>query len=217
MKILLGILLSITAAFSLIQIDLSSNLKSDGFVMKEYEHKTSHGSGEKTNVTTSYSWLSENDDDYMYIIDEPEKREERYVVDSPKKEYKSHYETIHHDETGHYEQVNTPITVYDVSYMMTDGTYTETFSTYEEALEFMGSHDGMGIEERTEYQISQQYVVDQQAYDETVEVVDQYAADEVGHYETIITPEVGHFELKEGIIEGRGSGTYTAEINRKTE
>ncbi|MBR2826782.1 MAG: hypothetical protein IKE78_04665 [Erysipelotrichaceae bacterium] len=217
MKILLGILLSITAAFSLIQIDLSSELKSDGFVLKEYEHKTSHGSGEKITVTTSYSWLSENDDDYMYIIDEPETREERYVVDSPKKEYKSHYETIHHNETGHYEQINTPITVYDVSYMMSGETYTETFGTYEEALEFMGSHDGLGIEERTEYQISQQYVVDHQAYDETVEVVDQYAADEVGHYEMIIIPEVGHLELKEGIIEGKGSGTYTAVINRETE
>ena len=63
MKILLGILLSITAAFSLLQIDLSSDLKSDDFVMKEYEHKTSHGSGEKIMVTTSYSWLSENDEE----------------------------------------------------------------------------------------------------------------------------------------------------------
>ena len=204
---------------SVIKADVNySGIFNNAFAEKKY------GNCSVTTVTTTYSWESRNEDDLHWVVDVPSTTYEEYVVDQPAQEEISHYETVHHNAVTHEEPVYSTRVKHTFTYLVFYDTYSdyETYVAYDltdaEVEEFYSYHEVTDYQTENERYVSgYNTIVDQNAYDEDVLVIDQYAHDEVGHYETIVTPEEGHYEMNENIEYGRNNGIFNSEVNKTIE
>ncbi|MBQ9037489.1 MAG: hypothetical protein IJ115_08555 [Erysipelotrichaceae bacterium] len=209
----------VAITITVIQADeFQSDIFNSAFADKKYGNCT------VTTVTTTYSWESRNDDDLHWVVDVPSTTYEEYVVDQTAQEEISHYETVHHDAVTHEEPIYSTRVKHTFTYFVYYDTYaeTETYVAYDltdaEVEDFYSYHEVSDHQTENERYVSgYNTVVDQNAYDEEVLVIDQYAHDEVGHYETIVTPEEGHYEMNENIEYGRNNGIFNSEVTTTVE
>ncbi|MBR2551452.1 MAG: hypothetical protein IKF05_00465 [Erysipelotrichaceae bacterium] len=177
-----------------------------------------HHEGTRTSVTTRNMWISVNEENNLWVVDVQGTPKEVYIVDSPEREEISHYERVHHEAVTHQEPVYGERRYWTVTFPAASSVFApETYYSYEEALSAAGARDGnivnaAGDIER--YIVSYNTVVDREAYDETVKVIDQYARAEVGHYETKILGEIGHWEQGNAELAGIGEGHYISKMIR---
>lgn len=180
--------------------------------------------GEKTTVSTKNRWISNNPDEVDWIVEVPGVPEEIYVIDQEAQEEISHMETINHPAQTHQEAIYGTRTKTVVTYYGPENDYTEQlikvyYNTSEnDILADMEQSDC----DPTDMQSSQeQYitgyrtVTDVAAWSEEVKVIDQEELEEIGHYETIIVGEIGHFVNKRDIAPTEGDGHFEAMV-RKT-
>ena len=178
-----------------------------------------HHQGTVIKVTTRNMWISENEENNLWVVDVQGTPKEVYVIDSPERKEISHYERVHHDAVTHQEPVYEERRYWVVNFPTAYGTMTsETFYSYADALSAVGTRDGIfaspdeGLTER--YIASYKTIVDREAYDETVKVIDQYAREEIGHWETKIMGEIGHWEQGNAELAGIGEGHYISKMIR---
>ena len=182
------------------------------------------GHGTRTVITTSYQWESSDERYTHWVVDVPGTPAEVYVIDQEAIEEISHIEIIHHEAVTHQQKVygtrrKTTITYVDptiathqvtktkVFYNLTDGEIKELYIEYEIT-------DIKTANER--YVVRTDTIVDQEAYDEEITVIDQEANEEIGHYETQIIGEQGHYETNADAPFGHGSGTMTGHVTTAT-
>ena len=182
-----------------------------------------HHEGTMTSVTTRNMWISENEENNLWVVDVQGTPKEVYIVDSPERKEISHYERVHHEAVTHQEYEYADYLVYNV-WSTTDlvGTITGpvrmTFASVSEAEGYRSAHpeimDFVNTGETERTAVSSYTVVDREAYDETVKVIDQYARAEIGHYETKILGEIGHWEQGNEELVGIGEGQYISKMIR---
>ncbi len=189
----------------------------DGNEKKPQEYVAS-----RTIVTTDTFWVSENVDERQWVIDKEGTPGEVWVIDVPYQPLISHVEIIHHEAVTHQEKVYATRTKYTiVHYRWDDGEqmitirYDLTKKQLAALLETL--NDPMYETSKERYLKETVTVVDQEAWDEEITVIDQEEVQEVGHYETGIIGEIGHWEPKEGTVIGDKSGSFEIHVKTVTE
>ena len=209
------ILAVLTSVYSIQPWDSSSITGSPGNIHAESETKEEHHQGSLTAVTTRNMWISKDNRNNTWVIDVEGTPRRRYVVDTPAQKEISHYETVQHDAVTHQEPVYSTRKVWYVDYPTAPTVLPrETYYNYDDALTNAGAKDGVITEGSERYISSYKTVVDKEAYTERVKVIDQYARKEVGHYETDIVGEVGHWEQGKEENIGKGDGGYVSQMTR---
>lgn len=205
--VLYGVLPEDTPVFSAAHFTVHAALDTDTF-------KARH-SGTMVSVTTRNMWISDDDKNNTWVIDVEGTPVREYVVDTPAQKEISHYETVTHPAQTHQEPVYSTRSVWYVDYPSSPIVMPrETYYSYDEALAAAGAKDGVITEGSERYISSYKTVVDKEAYSERVKVIDQYARKEVGHYETKIVGEVGHWEQGKEENVGKGGGQYISQMTR---
>lgn len=177
------------------------------------EAKAHHGT--LTSVTTTNMWISDNNKNNKWVIDKEGTPKKKYVVDSPARKEISHYETVNYPAVTHQEPVYSTRSVWYVDYPASSAVIPrETYYDYNQALQNAGARDGNITEGSEQYISSYTTVVDRAAYSQTVKVIDQYAREEKGHYETEIVGEIGHWEQGKKETIGKGGGRYQSKMTR---
>lgn len=182
------------------------------------EKQEYHVHGEQTVISVSNNWITNDPEQRRWVVDIPGVPEEIYVIDQEAREEIYHYKTVHHKAKTHKENKY--------------GTRLKTIITYDDwdgirhKVSFYDptSSDYLGLPgtivdittKNERYIISSKTVVDREAYDEEVKVIDQPAQEEIGHYETIIVGEVGHYENLTEIETGKGDGHFEAVVSRRS-
>ncbi len=184
------------------------------------EQKPSHH-GEKVTVSFDTRWLSGNPDDLEFIIEYQGIPEERYVVDQEAREEISHYETVHHSEVSHQENVYSTRTKYTFTLLDINGDeYTEIYYdlTDEERRAVYRSAKVKSVDTQEERYVSgTRTVIDREAYDERVKVIDQSAQEERGHYETVYIGQKGYYVNKTETVPYSGEGHFEGWMRKSSE
>ncbi len=174
-------------------------------------------SGSRKVITTSYQWVSEDPDDYEWIIDKEGTPKEVWVIDQEAREKISHMEMIHHDAVVHEEVVDAirEVFVFREFIISTAGSFRTVDHVFydlsdEEVNDYISSGRYDLIDNYREHYDKTITVVDEEAYDQEEEIIDQYASEEKGHYETVMEGEEGHFEMKKDVVPGEHEGYYEA-------
>ena len=207
----LAFLLSMRAWSSPVITDAKEEISTE----PETEEKEEGHHGSLTSVTTTNMWISDNNKNNTWVIDKEGTPKKKYVVDSPARKEISHYETVNYPAVTHQEPVYSTRTVWYVDYPYATAVIPrETYYDYNQALQNAGARDGNITEGSETYISSYRTVTDRAAYSETVKVIDQYAREEKGHYETEIVGEIGHWEQGNKEKIGKGGGKYKSKMTR---
>ncbi|MBR0385357.1 MAG: hypothetical protein IJI05_02265 [Erysipelotrichaceae bacterium] len=182
------------------------------------EKQEYHVHGEQTVISVSNNWISNDPEQRTWVIEVPGVPEEVYIIDREAQEEISHYETRHHRARTHteYEYGTRVKTIF--TYIDLDDGEMKIAAFYDPvSSDYLGLGNILDVRTETErYVISSYTVVDREAYDERVKVIDQPALEELGHYETIIVGEVGHHENLIEMENGIGEGHFEAVVRRFT-
>ena len=186
------------------------------------EKKQQEYTGSRSKVTTDTFWVSENSDERVWVIDKEGTPGEVWVVDIPYQPLITHVDIIHHEAVTHTEKVYATRTKYTiVHYNWDDGEqlitikYDLTKKQLQNLLETLNDPSWETSKER--YLKETIIVVDEEAWDEEITVIDQEEVPEVGHYEMGIIGEIGHWEPKEGTEIGNGNGSFEIHVKTVTE
>ncbi len=170
----------------------------------------------RTEITTVYEWVSDDPEDYEWIIDKEGVPTQVWIVDQEAREKISHMERVHHEAVTHEEVVEDTREVFVFREItMTMGTidYVEHvfYDLTPAQIDHYLSLPTYALYDRYEEAYEKTVtVIDEEAYDQEEEVIDQYPREEQGHYETVMEGEEGHFEMKEGVVPGEHEGHYEA-------
>ena len=191
-----------------------------------FPHQTSANKdpfyGEVTVATVSTRWISNDPENVEWVVEVEGVPTEMYIIDEPAREEVSHIEIIHHPAITHKENVYSTRQKYvlryndDLTGLQQSITYYDLDEIQIQALTISYPNSTIDGPTAERYVSGTQTVVDQEAYDEEVVVIDQEASEEIGHYGIVNVGEIGHYENIIPLADGEGDGHYECLYRTKT-